>query len=41
MIEDPRTGLYWRMFSANPEIVPVLLAIGWETTTPSGAETAK
>jgi hypothetical protein len=30
MIENYRTGLCWRMFMANPEIAPMLAAIGWE-----------
>jgi hypothetical protein len=29
MIENYRTGLCWRMFMANPEIAPMLKAIGW------------
>lgn len=29
MIENYRTGLCWRMFMANPEIKPMLDAIGW------------
>jgi len=32
MIENARTGLCWRMFMANPEIAPMLKAIGWENT---------
>ncbi len=32
MIENYRTGLCWRMFMANPEIAPMLKAIGWQTT---------
>lgn len=32
MIENARTGLCWRMFMANPEIAPMLKAIGWQTT---------
>jgi hypothetical protein len=32
MIENHRTGLCWRMFMANPEIAPMLKAIGWQTT---------
>ena len=38
MIENYRTGLCWRMFMANPEIAPMLKAIGWQTggTTPTG-----
>ena len=31
MIENHRTGLCWRMFMANPEIAPMLKAIGWQT----------
>ena len=30
MIENARTGLCWRMFMANPEIPPMLKAIGWQ-----------
>ena len=37
MIENARTGLCWRMFMANPEIAPMLKAIGWQTTTQSKA----
>ena len=33
MIENARTGLCWRMFMANPEIDPMLKAIGWQSTT--------
>ncbi|MEI7731875.1 MAG: glucoamylase family protein [Verrucomicrobiota bacterium] len=32
MIENYRTGLCWRMFMANPEIAPMLKAIGWKTS---------
>jgi hypothetical protein len=32
MIENYRTGLCWRMFMANPEIAPMLKAIGWQST---------
>ena len=38
MIENARTGLCWRMFMANPEIAPMLKAIGWQTTTLSTAK---
>jgi hypothetical protein len=34
MIENARTGLCWRMFMANPEIAPMLKAIGWQSTKP-------
>lgn len=34
MIENARTGLCWRLFMANPEIAPMLKAIGWESTKP-------
>ena len=30
MIENHRTGLPWRMFMSNPEIAPMLRAIGWQ-----------
>ncbi len=30
MIENARTGLCWKNFMKNPEIVPMLKAIGWE-----------
>ncbi len=32
MIENHRTGLCWRMFMSNPEIEPMLEAIGWRRT---------
>ena len=32
MIENHRTGLCWDMFMSNPEIQPMLNAIGWEQT---------
>jgi hypothetical protein len=32
MIENYRTGLCWDMFMKNPEIPPMLDAIGWTTT---------
>ena len=32
MIENARTGLCWRMFMSNPEIAPMLKAIGWQST---------
>ncbi len=32
MIENHRTGLCWRHFMANPEIQPMLDAIGWTVT---------
>ncbi|MEI6234806.1 MAG: glucoamylase family protein [Planctomycetota bacterium] len=35
MIENHRTGLCWRLFMANPEIEPMLKAIGWQTTQTS------
>jgi len=31
MIENHRTGLCWKMFMSNPEIVPMLVNIGWQT----------
>lgn len=31
MIENARTGLCWKNFMKNPEIQPMLDAIGWET----------
>ncbi|MCP4248206.1 MAG: beta-glucosidase [bacterium] len=30
MIENYRSQLCWRLFMANPEIIPALLSIGWE-----------
>jgi hypothetical protein len=33
MIENHRSGLCWRMFMRNHEITPMLIAIGWESTT--------
>lgn len=35
MIENHRSGLCWRMFMANPEIAPMLKAIGWQLTVTS------
>jgi len=35
MIENYRTGLCWRMFMTNPEIAPMLKAIGWQTSMAS------
>lgn len=32
MIENYRTGLCWRMFMSNPEIEPMLNAIGWKAS---------
>jgi hypothetical protein len=29
MIENYRTQLCWNLFMANPEIQPMLVAIGW------------
>lgn len=36
MIENHRTGLIWRLFMANPEIAPMLKAIGF-TADPGGS----
>jgi hypothetical protein len=38
MIENARTGLCWRMFMANPEITPMLKAIGWESRKQEGMD---
>ena len=35
MIENYRTALCWRMFMSNPEIEPMLEAIGWEIDDPA------
>jgi hypothetical protein len=35
MIENYRTQLCWRMFMKNPEIEPMLEAIGWERSIPT------
>ena len=40
MIENHRTGLPWRMFMSNPEIAPMLRAIGWKTS-PAPGETRR
>lgn len=32
MIENARSGLCWRLFMANPEIDPMLRAIGWKAS---------
>jgi hypothetical protein len=37
MIENYRTGLLWDMFMSNPEIMPALEAIGFESDTTSVA----
>ena len=33
MIENHRTGLPWKMFMSNPEIAPMLKAIGWKRSS--------
>ncbi|WP_146530249.1 hypothetical protein [Novipirellula artificiosorum] len=34
MIENYRSGLCWRLFMSNPEIDPMLHAIGWKHSDP-------
>jgi hypothetical protein len=41
MIENHRTGLCWRMFMANPEIAPMLQAIGWLSAPTPTVKAAK
>jgi hypothetical protein len=36
MIENYRTGLCWNLFMSNPEIAPMLDAIGWATRGDNG-----
>jgi exo beta-1,2-glucooligosaccharide sophorohydrolase (non-reducing end) len=40
MIENHRTGLLWKKFMSNPEIAPMLKAIGWRNS-PAGGGQAK
>lgn len=40
MIENHRTGLFWRLFMKNPEIQPALTAVGFQSDASSTDEAA-
>jgi exo beta-1,2-glucooligosaccharide sophorohydrolase (non-reducing end) len=41
MIENSRTGLFWKLFMSNPEIQPMLDKIGFRRTQPAKRVTSE